>query len=1171
MKISDIHIDGFGVWSGLDIESLPPQVTLFYGPNEAGKTTLMQFCRTVLYGFSAERRNRYLPPANGGRAGGKLMVSDGLGQFVVSRHTLPSELGEQPGQIAVLDADGNPLSPERLRVLLSGVDETTFNHVFAIGLREIQELSTLHDSAAGDLLYRLTSGMDRVSLGDVGKEVTGGRELLWSKVEKQSLIRNLHDRKRALQADIDRQLSGVWRWSDLAAQRDSLSEEAERLENNIDGWETDLGIVEALWAVREPWNQRADLDRRLAGLGNVKQVSEEDVLKIEQLDEQVRQVKHRRRVWGKRAKKLRAEGTGLVVNRNLLKAASRIDALGEHSTWITTLEAQVDRLNDEIRKIDAEIASQVGQINIPGAQRIGGDGDYALRVVTTLRVPAKSLKSAHERLENAKREAEEFRRQAESVSNLAETRVGVPRGMDLTRALQEAGNRVSLLRKRIELEEQLDRLGRERDELEDDIDYWTERTVMPGWLSMMLGLGFVIGIGLLLSGILGGWMHWFNSPAPLIFVGAVLSLGVGGIKLHLEQTAAAELYECRRQFDIVRKQHAHARDEQQAIDDQLPGGGGALDVRLRGAEQELKELERLAPLESQRTGSFDRSEAALRLVADATSGLEEARNRWRAALKSVGLPEEFDPEALRFLSSQGNDLADLRKRRDLRREELELRERDLLTLAARVEQVYRDLNLQPESERPQLQLQHLFGALTRERETAKQRVELAVKVRGFLKKRQQAAIRARRAVRHKHAILAKAGVTRPEDLRRLVGDANQLRILTQQREDLTQKIMNTLADRCTEEAAANRIIKEGGKLEGKREELQKQIASARIRLAEIHELRGAHGQEMNMLASDRRLDQARFELAIVEEQLERAAQEWQKLALLEGGIHALERLYQNEKQPLTLREASRYLEQLTLGVYRRIWTPVAERTLKVDNDKGESLPVEKLSRGTREAVFLALRLALCDQYRERGVCLPMVLDDVLVNFDSTRAKAAVQVLKDFSKRGQQVLFFTCHEHIMQWFQDAGIAIRTLPARHKPSLPLVQPLPIVPEEEPVAVLIETPKQIFEEPKKRRRKPPQPERIDPPEVITPPRNRVILAPAPPQVDPNVLLQKAAAEEIWYDPVGILPQESFVAVQELAPPISPPRVEPERKPPSIRNKRRRRQRFTWESPERYVEDEE
>ncbi len=37
MKIKDIEIEGFGVWSGLSVDSLPDGMTVFYGPNEAAR------------------------------------------------------------------------------------------------------------------------------------------------------------------------------------------------------------------------------------------------------------------------------------------------------------------------------------------------------------------------------------------------------------------------------------------------------------------------------------------------------------------------------------------------------------------------------------------------------------------------------------------------------------------------------------------------------------------------------------------------------------------------------------------------------------------------------------------------------------------------------------------------------------------------------------------------------------------------------------------------------------------------------------------------------------------------------------------------------------------------------------------------------------------------------
>ena len=158
MKVKDIHIDGFGVWTGLSVDSLPEGMTLFYGPNEAGKTTLMQFMRAMLYGFSDERREKYLPPIYGGTPGGAMRVTGPGGGYQIRRHSQLTDKGAT-GQISVVGPDGLSQGQHRLSMLLGQIDEAIFTNVFAIGMRELQELSTLDDTKAADELYKLSSGL----------------------------------------------------------------------------------------------------------------------------------------------------------------------------------------------------------------------------------------------------------------------------------------------------------------------------------------------------------------------------------------------------------------------------------------------------------------------------------------------------------------------------------------------------------------------------------------------------------------------------------------------------------------------------------------------------------------------------------------------------------------------------------------------------------------------------------------------------------------------------------------------------------------------------------------------------------------------------------------------------------------------------------------------------
>ena len=191
MRITQLRIDRFGVWSGLEVDQLTAPIVVFYGENEAGKTTLMQFVRTVLYGFSAARRERYVPPRSA-RPGGSMAIEVAGQSLVVHRHLDPPS-GEE--LLEVVDHDDQHHPVRSLTRLLDGVDEPVFNGVFAFGLREIQELATLSDSTAADLLYELTLGIDRVSLSDVVGHLDTGRSQLLGDGEHPGRLLELVERR----------------------------------------------------------------------------------------------------------------------------------------------------------------------------------------------------------------------------------------------------------------------------------------------------------------------------------------------------------------------------------------------------------------------------------------------------------------------------------------------------------------------------------------------------------------------------------------------------------------------------------------------------------------------------------------------------------------------------------------------------------------------------------------------------------------------------------------------------------------------------------------------------------------------------------------------------------------------------------------------------------------
>ncbi len=118
--------------------------------------------------------------------------------------------------------------------------------------------------------------------------------------------------------------------------------------------------------------------------------------------------------------------------------------------------------------------------------------------------------------------------------------------------------------------------------------------------------------------------------------------------------------------------------------------------------------------------------------------------------------------------------------------------------------------------------------------------------------------------------------------------------------------------------------------------------------------------------------------------------------------------FERDNQPSLLKSVSALVSQITGGKYVRVEQRFADSVLRVVTDRGDERTFDELSTGTREQLYLSIRLAFVADYCEKNEPLPVVMDDVFVNFDHERAKASFSALKSLLQ-STQVCFFTCHE------------------------------------------------------------------------------------------------------------------------------------------------------------------
>jgi uncharacterized protein YhaN len=145
-------------------------------------------------------------------------------------------------------------------------------------------------------------------------------------------------------------------------------------------------------------------------------------------------------------------------------------------------------------------------------------------------------------------------------------------------------------------------------------------------------------------------------------------------------------------------------------------------------------------------------------------------------------------------------------------------------------------------------------------------------------------------------------------------------------------------------------------------------------------------------------------------------------------------LYRERHQGPVLPRARALFAELTDGAYSGLAVDsdaAGQPILIAERQDGVRLDVAGLSDGTLDALYLALRLAVVQEYNARQEPLPFIADDLLLNLDDNRSKATFRALSKIAQNGQ-VLFFTHNPHMLALAREALPADQVIEHRLAPA-------------------------------------------------------------------------------------------------------------------------------------------
>jgi uncharacterized protein YhaN len=217
------------------------------------------------------------------------------------------------------------------------------------------------------------------------------------------------------------------------------------------------------------------------------------------------------------------------------------------------------------------------------------------------------------------------------------------------------------------------------------------------------------------------------------------------------------------------------------------------------------------------------------------------------------------------------------------------------------------------------------------------------------------------------------------------------------------------------------------------------VAQLQVRLRErldpeVNRLSQLIGQQQSLLAAMDGAPRA----ALLQEEVEAEGARLRRLAHRYAQVKVAERVlrqaierYREEHQSPVIELAANYFRRLTLGSFvgLRADSDDSGHPVLVGVRPGEQrLDVSRMSSGSRDQLYLALRLATLAWRAKSGEPMPLVLDDILINFDDARSRATLELLAQMAD-STQVILFTHHRRIVDEAQrltnTAAVRVHTL--------------------------------------------------------------------------------------------------------------------------------------------------
>ncbi|MBY0595885.1 ATP-binding protein [Bacillus bingmayongensis] len=963
MRIEKLHIYGYGKLENVEMDL--SMLMVLYGENEAGKSTIRSFMKSILFGFPTRGQRRY-EPKEGGKYGGTMTVmTEKYGRLKIER--LPKTAA---GEVTVYFEDGKTGSEEVLHDLLSGMNENLFDSVFSFDMHGLQNIHHIGEAEIGNYLF---------SASAVGSDA-------------------LLQLDKKLEKEMDQRFKPNGRKPEINA---SL-QEIKKLQEKLGAWQGKIGTYEKLMG------QLKESEGRLAHIRNEKEMAEKRKQDYEVLAalqplviekrayekvlaehgaqfpvrgvERYETIKARLEPLGvqldsiqKRMEMVQSEVDGVEVQEELLQKESYVEELRmQHMSYenarqeLRDITVSIGNMKEEIEELEQQIGTTFEKESVLSFDTSLAAKEMITQTVQKTRELDKRKEQLDERFKVAQEQLEE---QEENIRHIRKQMLSDEERQALVEKEKSFQDTVFI------------GTGAERIKRKYEERTKAAQEKKKRWQTICFLLLAINTVILLTSVFLDNRALLFTSV--IVFVLIVLALVL------YKDTSSDSLQE----ELLSLQQSAGGRQNEEAL---------SIRYQLEKDEEIRKLFERESYKLQQIERTYDKSVSAYE---------EWERDTFHAGEQVDTYKERYSFPSFYTYAHVLPAFERIEKMQQLYREIGKQMERKGILYEMISQFEHKLENVMENTDFDHLHM--ISDRIQKEKEKRQKEEQLLGKLADWKEERELLQHQVEQLTLERDALWNMAAATDEETFLEAGKRAEKREEAEKQVERLSPQI-DMLEKRLT-----SLSLVEHYQVEGYEENLNQEVLHIQDFLSEEKKLTeriAEHRVEIANLEAGSTYGDLLHEWEMKKSQVREQVKKWAAYAAAKTVLTKTKQYYHEVQLPRILQKAEEYFVYLTGGKYSKIFSPSETEPFIVERSDGIRFYSHELSQATAEQLYLSLRFALARTFEHD---YPFIIDDSFVHFDALRTERTIQLIKEIAK-DRQVIFFTCHAHLLSFFAEKQI-------------------------------------------------------------------------------------------------------------------------------------------------------